>query len=142
MSCEVKTSQWRLVEVGRIVLINDGPSKGKTAVIVEIIDHKRVLIDSPDASVPRQSFPLAHVSLTSIVLKSLPRGARTGVVAKFWEKEGIAEKWEKSALAKRIASSEKRWALNDFDRFKVMVLKKQRRYEVKKALAKTAKASA
>jgi hypothetical protein len=32
----------RLVEVGRIVLINDGPSKGKIAVIVEIIDHKRV----------------------------------------------------------------------------------------------------
>jgi len=100
------------------------------------------LIDSPDACVPRQSFPLAHVSLTSIVLSSLPRGARTGVVAKVWEKENVAEKWAKSALAKRIASTEKRWALNDFDRFKVMVLKKQRRLEVKKAVAKAAKSSA
>ncbi|KAI5846173.1 ribosomal protein L14-domain-containing protein [Tricharina praecox] len=142
MSYEVKASQWRLVEVGRLVLINDGPSKGKLATIVEIIDHKRVLIDSPDAGVPRQSFPLAHVSLTSIILTTLPRGARTGVVAKVWEKEGVAEKWAKSALAKRIASTEKRWALNDFDRFKVMVLKKQRRFEVKKAVAKAAKASA
>jgi large subunit ribosomal protein L14e len=98
------------------------------------------LIDSPDASVPRQSFPLAHVSLTSIILKSLPRGARTGVVAKFWEKEGITQQWENSALAKRIDSTQKRRSLTDFGRFKVMVLKKQRRFEVKKALAKAQKA--
>lgn len=31
-----------LVEVGRVVLLNDGPSAGKLATIVEIIDHKRV----------------------------------------------------------------------------------------------------
>lgn len=34
--------EYRHVEVGRIVLIKDGPSAGKLAVIVEIIDHKRV----------------------------------------------------------------------------------------------------
>lgn len=39
---EIKTSSWRLVEVGRIVLIHGGPSDGKLATIVEIIDHKRV----------------------------------------------------------------------------------------------------
>ena len=32
----------RYVEVGRVVLINDGPSTGKLATIVEIIDHNRV----------------------------------------------------------------------------------------------------
>lgn len=32
----------RFVEVGRVVLVNDGPSKGKLAAIVEIIDHARV----------------------------------------------------------------------------------------------------
>lgn len=32
----------RFVQVGRVVLVNEGPSKGKLAVIVEIIDHKRV----------------------------------------------------------------------------------------------------
>ena len=30
------------MEVGRIVLIHGGPSDGKLATIVEIIDHKRV----------------------------------------------------------------------------------------------------
>jgi len=61
MTCDVKASQWRyvelfdlsavnvypdvefrLVEVGRLVLLNDGPSAGQLATIVEIIDHKRV----------------------------------------------------------------------------------------------------
>ena len=35
----------RFVEVGRVVLVNEGPSAGKLAVIVEIIDHNRVRID-------------------------------------------------------------------------------------------------
>jgi large subunit ribosomal protein L14e len=39
---EIKASSWRLVEVGRVVLIQGGPSDGKLAAIVEIIDHKRV----------------------------------------------------------------------------------------------------
>lgn len=32
----------RFVEVGRVVLVNDGPFAGKLAVIAEIIDHNRV----------------------------------------------------------------------------------------------------
>jgi len=39
---EIKASSWRLVEVGRIVLIQGGSDDGKLATIVEIIDHKRV----------------------------------------------------------------------------------------------------
>lgn len=39
----IEGSQWRLVEVGRVVLIQDGhPYAGRLAAIVEIIDHKRV----------------------------------------------------------------------------------------------------
>lgn len=39
---EIKASQWRLVEVGRVVLFTHGPYIGRLAAIVEIIDHKRV----------------------------------------------------------------------------------------------------
>jgi large subunit ribosomal protein L14e len=39
---DITTSQWRLVEVGRVVLFGDGPYEGRLATIVEIIDHKRV----------------------------------------------------------------------------------------------------
>lgn len=38
----ITTSQWRLVEVGRVVLFNEGEFEGRLAVVVEIIDHKRV----------------------------------------------------------------------------------------------------
>jgi large subunit ribosomal protein L14e len=39
---DIKAVSWKLVEVGRVVLIRRGPYTGKLAVIVEIIDHKRV----------------------------------------------------------------------------------------------------
>lgn len=39
---DIKATSWKLVEVGRVVLIRKGPFTGKLAAIVEIIDHKRV----------------------------------------------------------------------------------------------------
>lgn len=39
---DVKVAQWKLVEVGRVVLIRRGPYIGKLAAIVEIVDHRRV----------------------------------------------------------------------------------------------------
>lgn len=39
----IEGSQWRLVEVGRVVLIEGNHQfAGRLATIVEIIDHKRV----------------------------------------------------------------------------------------------------
>ncbi|GME68417.1 unnamed protein product [[Candida] boidinii] len=128
MSTEVKGSSWRLVEVGRIVLVNN-----KLATIVEIIDQKRVLVDGP--AIPRQSIALGRVVLTPLVL-ALPRGARTGIVHKKWAAAGIDAKWSQTAWAKKIAQRETRSKLSDFERFQVMVLKKQRNYAVKKAIAK------
>jgi large subunit ribosomal protein L14e len=45
---DVKIAQWKLVEVGRVVLIRRGPFTGKLATIVEIIDHKRVRFCDPE----------------------------------------------------------------------------------------------
>ncbi|CCD26318.1 60S ribosomal protein eL14 NDAI_0H01440 [Naumovozyma dairenensis CBS 421] len=131
----VKASNWRLVEVGRVVLINKGPSAGKLATIVEIIDQKKVLIDGPVAGVPRQSINLGQVVLTPLTF-ALPRGARTSIVAKKWAAAGVCEKWHSSSWAKKIAQRKRRAALTDFERFQVMVLRKQKRYNVKKTLAK------
>ncbi|KAI5809870.1 ribosomal protein L14-domain-containing protein [Peziza echinospora] len=142
MSNEVQTSHWRLVEVGRVVLLNDGPEAGKLAAIVEIIDHKRVLVDGPKSGVTRQSIALSHVTLTPILVSEIPRGGRSGVIAKYWEKAGVDAKWSASAWAQKIASRERRRELTDFDRFKVMVLKKQRRYEVRRSHAKIRKTAA
>ncbi|MCJ1233455.1 hypothetical protein MMC14_001413 [Varicellaria rhodocarpa] len=137
---DVKAAKWRLVEVGRVVLFLNGPHKGRLAAIVEIIDHKRALVDGPSsrekAAVPRHAISLANIILTPIVIPKLPRAAGTGFVARAWSKEGIEEKWDQSAWAKKRAQVEKRRGLSDFDRFKVMRLKKQARFEVRKAYAK------
>jgi large subunit ribosomal protein L14e len=43
---EIKASEWRLVELGRIVLFASGPHSGKLAAVIEIIDHKRVCLSA------------------------------------------------------------------------------------------------
>lgn len=43
---EVVTSVWRNVQLGRVVLITEGPYKGELAAVVEIVDHKRVRVPS------------------------------------------------------------------------------------------------
>ncbi|KAI9765628.1 MAG: GAL4 enhancer protein [Geoglossum umbratile] len=126
---EIKASEWRLVELGRIVLFALGPHSGKLATVIEIIDHKRILVDGPSVdekmAVPRHATPLSHVILTPIVIPKLPRAARTGVVKSAWEKAGVESKWSESSWAKKRDQRERRRALSDFERFKVMKLRKQ-----------------
>ncbi|CCK68317.1 60S ribosomal protein eL14 KNAG_0A06610 [Huiozyma naganishii CBS 8797] len=128
----VKASNWRLVEVGRVVLIQ---STGKLAAIVEIIDQRKVLVDGPESGVPRQSVNLSQIVLTPLTF-SLTRGARTSTVSKKWTAAGVSDKWAASSWAKKIAQRQRRATLTDFERFQVMVLRKQKRYAVKKTLAK------
>jgi large subunit ribosomal protein L14e len=86
-----------------------------------------VLVDGPSekAPVPRHSASLTHVSLTPIVISKLPRATGRGFVKKRWEEEKVQEKFDESAWAKKRASISKRRQLNDFERFKVMKLRKQ-----------------
>ncbi|KAL2314122.1 60S ribosomal protein L14 [Schizosaccharomyces pombe] len=129
----------RYVEVGRVVLVTKGEYTGKLAVIVDIVDHKRALIDSPCSEFPRQVIRYGSVVLTPIVMK-LPRGARSGIVAKKWKAQDVCNKWASSAWAKKLEAKKVRSQLNDFDRFAVMRLKKQRREQVNVAVAKALKA--
>ncbi|KAJ3415855.1 60S ribosomal protein L14 [Chytridiales sp. JEL 0842] len=129
----------RFVEVGRVVLVNYGPSAGKLAVIVDIVDHSRVLVDGPTTDVPRQVLSFKRLSLTDIVAK-IPRTAGSPAVKKALEKQDILAAWNKTAWAKKLASREARAKMTDFDRFKLMVAKKQRRAIVGKEFAKLRKA--
>ncbi|KAJ9100607.1 hypothetical protein QFC22_001756 [Naganishia vaughanmartiniae] len=131
----------RFVEVGRVVLVNDGPFAGKLAVITEIIDHNRALIDGPTTGVPRQSFPYRNMVLTPYTLAALPRGAGTGAIRKALEKADVAAKWESSSWAKKLAARDQRKKQNDFERFEIGLLKRQRRDLVRKATAKEKKAA-
>ncbi|KAJ5698909.1 Protein transport protein yif1 [Penicillium macrosclerotiorum] len=143
---DVKLASWKLVEVGRLVLIRRGPFAGKLAAIVEIVDHRRVLVDGPSGEeqkiVPRHVLPLAHATLTPFTIPKLPRSAGTGPVKKLWAKNEIDGKWAKSSFAQKSDRAERRKNLTDFERFKVLRLRKQARYEVQKSHAKVRAAAA
>ncbi|KZT66602.1 60S ribosomal protein L14 [Daedalea quercina L-15889] len=134
--CDQPSNFKRFVEVGRVVLLKSGPHAGHIAVIAEIIDHNRAVVDGPTTGVPRQSFPYRHIALTPFALTKLPRAAGSGVIRKQLEQEGTVEKWNKSSWAQKREAIEKRRKLNDFERFAVMLAKKQRRDTVRKAVKK------
>lgn len=59
-------------------------------------------------------------------------------MAKAWKEQKVDEKWDESAWAKRRERREKRRALTDFERFKVLRLKKQVRLMLKFVLGLSA----
>ena len=79
-SIEIKATQWRMVEVGRVVLFLNGPHQGRLAAIVEIIDHKRVRLFSstlsppPSPLSPSTLFPLTQSRLLTSSFN--PTGSR------------------------------------------------------------------
>ncbi|KAG2174773.1 hypothetical protein INT43_005835 [Umbelopsis isabellina] len=125
----------RQVEVGRVVLINYGADAGKLAVIVDILDHSRALIDGPTTGVKRQAHAYRRMTLTPLVVKDLPRGAGATAVKKYLEKNETIAAWNKTAWAQKLANRVQRKNLSDFDRFKLMKLKSQRRAIVGPATA-------
>ncbi|KAH9970073.1 60S ribosomal protein L14 [Russula compacta] len=129
----------RFVEVGRIVLLKTGRHAGHIAVIAEIIDHNRAIIDGPTTGVPRQAFPYRHLTLTPLTVPKLPRNAGTGTVKKYVEEAGVVAKWESTSWAKKRFAAEKRRKLSDFERFQVLIHKRSRRDKVRKVV-KAAKA--
>ena len=117
----------RYVEVGRVVLINFGPEKGKLATIIDIVDQNKCLIDGPSdiTGVSRQVINYGRIALTDLTVK-IPKNARQKTLIAAWKEADTMAKWEASSWAKKLASKKTRANLSDFDRFKVMVAKKQK----------------
>jgi len=133
----------KFVEIGRIVLINFGPDHGKLAVIVDVIDQNRAFIDGPESlnGVKRQSIPFRRISLTNFTIP-IARGAGAGKILKELNKAEIQKKWAATSQAKKIAAHNKRASLNDFERFQVMLLRKQRSHITRTEFNKLKKAAA
>mmetsp|Transcript_97953 Transcript_97953/g.219219 ORF Transcript_97953/g.219219 Transcript_97953/m.219219 type:complete len:136 (+) Transcript_97953:68-475(+) len=125
----------RFVEPGRLALITYGPCAGKMCTIVDIVDQKRVVVDGPASvtGVSRHMMPVKRLSLTDIKA-AIPRAAREKTLKTALEKDGIMDKWAATSWAKKLKAKETRTAMTDFDRFKLMVAKKNRSKAVKKTL--------
>jgi large subunit ribosomal protein L14e len=125
----------RFVEVGRVVLINYGPLEGKLATIVDIVDSNKCLIQGPEGitGVKRQIISYSRIYLTDIKV-NIPKNAREKTLKLAWAKVDVMAKWDATGLAKKNEKTKIRAGLSDFDRFKVMVAKKQKRTIIAKKL--------
>lgn len=59
------------------------------------------------------------------MIPKLPRAAGTGALRKMWDAHEVDKKFDESSWAKTRAKFDRRRGLSDFERFKVMRLKKQ-----------------
>lgn len=88
----------------------------------------QVLVDGPSKesglSVPRHAAALNSLSLTGLVIPKIALGAGVAALTKQWEEYGVDKKWLESPYAKKIEKATRRKGLSDFERFKVMRLRK------------------
>merc|ERR1712228_679929 len=108
---------------------------GKICVILDFVDSTRALIDGPKSQtgVRRQTIPFRRLSIVPIKVKII-RACRSVHLEKAFVANKVAEKWAKLPWAKKIARNKIRASLSDFDRFKVMVLKKKKSLLIRRKL--------
>ena len=123
----------KFVEIGRVAIVNYGPLAGKVAVIVDILNTTRVLIHGPKEGVRRQEISLKRLTLTDFKL-DIKRGIHKDNLVKAIEEYKLDDKFKESNYAKKVEKRKLRANLTDFDRFKVMRLRQQRRVLRSKAL--------
>ncbi|CAM9186622.1 unnamed protein product, partial [Discosporangium mesarthrocarpum] len=128
----------RFVEIGRVVLINYGPFEGKLAVIIDVVDSNKALVDGPETGVPRQMIPFKRLALTDFKLK-IQRNARHGTIINASKEADLLAKWEATSWAKKRSNKAKRAAMTDFQRFQVMVAQKEKSAILKSKVAELQK---
>merc|ERR1712226_1143792 len=106
------------VEIGRVVVV---PCKQAIYTIVDVVDSKHVMIDSPKKD-SRCKINMNNIQLTKFKLDFL-HGARTATVKKAWEAAGMDSKRAETAWAKTLTRAN----LGDFERYQVMKLKQAKR---------------
>lgn len=115
----------KYVEVGRAVVLTKGSDADKLAVIVDIIDHNRALVQCEAAGVKRKVALYKRMKLLDLVVSPFPAKCKSGAAEKAIAKFGLMEKWSATAEAKKIALRQRRASLNDFERFQASVLRRR-----------------
>lgn len=84
--------------------------------------------------VQRQIVPFKRIALTDLKVK-IPKNARQKTLMAAWEKKNVLAKWENTTWAKKLAAKAKRASLTDFERFQLMVARKQKAKLIAEKLA-------
>lgn len=110
------------MQIGRVARVNYGSEAGKIATIVDILNDKRVLIDGEN--IARQVIPIRRLQLTKQIA-GVKRGAKSGKVKAIFKKEKVCQKYADSSIGKSYARQARRESLTDFERHKVLVLRRK-----------------
>lgn len=117
-------------------MLTKGPNNGKVALIVEVIDHNRVLIDAGTPELSRQVISIRHIELTDIKV-DISKNADGETVKKCMKENDIEAKWNETPKAMMIKQEQIRKNLNDFERFQVLTLQKKKDGLLNKESVKT-----
>uniref|UniRef100_A0A7E4UVD7 Large ribosomal subunit protein eL14 n=1 Tax=Panagrellus redivivus TaxID=6233 RepID=A0A7E4UVD7_PANRE len=130
----------KFVEIGRVVYIFKGKDEGKLAVITNVVDGNKVLVDGPSTGVQRSVRNFKDLHLTKYVV-NIRVGQRTGGVQKAFDAANVIGQWNESSWAKKIAQKKVRAGLTDYQRFKVLRLKQLRNRLIANEAGKLRKAA-
>ena len=128
----------RYVEIGRVALVNYGKDYGRLVVIVDVIDQNRALVDAPDMVRSQMNFKRLQLTDIKIDIKRVPK--KKALIQAMQEAD-VQGKWEKSSWGRKLIVQRRRATLNDFDRFRLMLVKIKRGSLIQQELAKLKKSA-
>lgn len=112
-----------LLQKGRIVYVNFGKEAQKYAVLTDFVNTKKVIIDSPIGDLVRQVISTKRIEPTKFNLKEFDNTQNIkSYQARFAQ---AVESLSKNGKGKIMKQQALRKNLTDFDRFKVMVLRRK-----------------
>ena len=123
----------RLVEVGRVCMVNFGKAYGRLVVVVDIVDQAYALVEAPGHQ--REKMLYKRLSITPYVV-DIPRGCTKAELKKAVDSSGAFKKFAESKWGKKLSARKAREALGDFDRYKARIAKQAKAAKVRAALGK------
>eukprot|EP00823_Brevimastigomonas_motovehiculus_P000159 TRINITY_DN10271_c0_g1_i1.p1 TRINITY_DN10271_c0_g1~~TRINITY_DN10271_c0_g1_i1.p1 ORF type:complete len:189 (+),score=71.66 TRINITY_DN10271_c0_g1_i1:59-625(+) len=126
----------RMVEIGRVCMINYGEDAGKICVIIDVVDATSALVDGPMSvtGVHRQIVNFKRLSLSPFKL-TIQRNQRPKLLEQKMKAAKIMDLWSQTTWGKKIAAQKLKRSYNDFDRFKNMIVHKKQMYLIGREVA-------
>eukprot|EP01057_Protomagalhaensia_wolfi_P003976 Protomagalhaensia_wolfi_Nauph_80__3975@NODE_4027_length_656_cov_1016_965964_g3191_i0_p2_GENE_NODE_4027_length_656_cov_1016_965964_g3191_i0NODE_4027_length_656_cov_1016_965964_g3191_i0_p2_ORF_typecomplete_len129_score25_41Ribosomal_L14e/PF01929_17/3_1e11Planc_extracel/PF07595_12/0_011AKAP7_NLS/PF10469_9/0_015_NODE_4027_length_656_cov_1016_965964_g3191_i0136522 len=110
----------RFVQAGRAVICRYGPCTDKPAIITDIVDLTRVIIDGPTTGVPRQMISLNRLHLTEFVVDTVKRGCDSDELAGLLKESDVIQQIRNTPAQRRRLAMENLKCMSDLDRHRVM----------------------
>jgi large subunit ribosomal protein L14e len=112
------------------------------AVVVDIVNGNRVVVSGPSLGVKRQVVSVRRLSLTRFYLEGVTADTKEGELVKKIKDFDLVKRFHSSGVGKRIQKQRRRLELTDFERFKVMLLRRKLSRAIRSHVNKNRKALA